>query len=361
MAGLWQGLEDLELCPHVFVSLRNWFELHHMLTPGSYLTTMAYALSFFLSIILRENMGFSVAEAQCLSAPQYVFAAIVIWLAAWVGDKWHIRGPVLLFACTLTYIGLPLMVSLCSTSSCVSKLTLVAGFRVSNRCSVLRDVSRGHWTDRWHSDHSGIPSKQHPRPLEARVCLGVIDRVRRHRWYCWIPGVQNAGQPSLPTGHLCGAGLHFVDCDPGHRKHNHLQAREPQGGSGRKDSGGRPQLQVHLLEGVQGPGYHNLAWPFSNQVVPTFRDARRKRDGDPADSYTINSRSDFALLEGRTHCRSETAFLTINVFSLVTKARSLITVELQTYFNQISANLRSLRNAGVVLSFHWFVSGSPLI
>ena len=74
---------------------------------------MAYALAFFLPIILRENMGFSIAAAQCLSAPQYVAAALVMWCAAWVGDRYHVRGPIILFSCMLTFVGLPLMVCSC--------------------------------------------------------------------------------------------------------------------------------------------------------------------------------------------------------------------------------------------------------
>lgn len=114
MACLCHRLEDLELCYYVLVSLLiRSLTLEAVLTLPvllSCLTTMAYALSFFLPIILRENMGFSIAEAQCLSAPQYVAAAIVMWCAAWVGDRYHVRGPVILFSCTLTFIGLPLMV-----------------------------------------------------------------------------------------------------------------------------------------------------------------------------------------------------------------------------------------------------------
>lgn len=70
---------------------------------------MAYAISFFLPIILRENMGMTVGEAQMLSAPPYVFAALVMLACAWLGDKYHIRGPLLLINCTLGIIGLPLL------------------------------------------------------------------------------------------------------------------------------------------------------------------------------------------------------------------------------------------------------------
>jgi len=54
-------------------------------------------------------MGFSVGAAQCLAAPPYAFAGIVMYATAWVGDKYHVRGPILILNAVLTLIGLPLM------------------------------------------------------------------------------------------------------------------------------------------------------------------------------------------------------------------------------------------------------------
>ncbi|KAJ9604234.1 hypothetical protein H2200_011068 [Cladophialophora chaetospira] len=73
------------------------------------LTTQAYALAYFLPIILRDNMGFSIGESQMLTAPPYAGAAIVMFICAWVGDKYRIRGPLLFFSATLGLIGLPLL------------------------------------------------------------------------------------------------------------------------------------------------------------------------------------------------------------------------------------------------------------
>jgi len=71
---------------------------------------MAYAIAYFLPIILRENMGFSIAEAQCLAAPPYAFAGILMLCIAWVGDKYHIRGPLLAANALLGLTGLPITV-----------------------------------------------------------------------------------------------------------------------------------------------------------------------------------------------------------------------------------------------------------
>jgi len=73
------------------------------------LTTQAYALAFFLPIILNSNMGFSVAHSQLLSAPPYAAAGIVMFICAWVGDKYHVRAPLMLFTASLGLIGLPML------------------------------------------------------------------------------------------------------------------------------------------------------------------------------------------------------------------------------------------------------------
>jgi MFS family permease len=72
-------------------------------------TTVSYALAYFLPIILQANMGFTVGAAQCLVAPPYAFAGIVMYAAGYLGDKYHVRGPIILFNMLLCLIGLPLM------------------------------------------------------------------------------------------------------------------------------------------------------------------------------------------------------------------------------------------------------------
>lgn len=60
-------------------------------------TTNSYAIAYFLPIILRDGMGFSVAKAQCLVAPPYCAAAVAMVIQAYYGDKWHLRGPIIIF------------------------------------------------------------------------------------------------------------------------------------------------------------------------------------------------------------------------------------------------------------------------
>lgn len=54
-------------------------------------------------------MGFGVGESQCLVAPPYAFAGIVMFGGAWLGDKYRVRGIILIANCLLSIIGLPMM------------------------------------------------------------------------------------------------------------------------------------------------------------------------------------------------------------------------------------------------------------
>ncbi|KAL4975307.1 major facilitator superfamily domain-containing protein [Aspergillus desertorum] len=61
------------------------------------ITTVAHTASRTSPIILRDNMGFSVAEAQCLTAPPHALAGILMVITSWVADS------------VLALIGLPIL------------------------------------------------------------------------------------------------------------------------------------------------------------------------------------------------------------------------------------------------------------
>lgn len=54
-------------------------------------------------------MGFSVGAAQCLVAPPYAFAGMVMFATGWLGDRYKFRGPVIIINMLLCVIGLPIM------------------------------------------------------------------------------------------------------------------------------------------------------------------------------------------------------------------------------------------------------------
>jgi MFS family permease len=73
------------------------------------LTTVTYAIAYFLPMILTYGMGYSVGVSQCLIAPPYFFAAILMFASSWFGDRYRMRGPVLIFLACVTLVGLPMM------------------------------------------------------------------------------------------------------------------------------------------------------------------------------------------------------------------------------------------------------------
>ncbi|KAL2827976.1 major facilitator superfamily domain-containing protein [Aspergillus cavernicola] len=76
-----------------------------------YLLTTAntYSIAYFLPIILQDSMGFDVAKAQCLVAPPYVAAGIVMFLQGMLADKWRVRGPIVAVNAVLGLLGLGLL------------------------------------------------------------------------------------------------------------------------------------------------------------------------------------------------------------------------------------------------------------
>ncbi|KAJ6134596.1 hypothetical protein N7523_000918 [Penicillium sp. IBT 18751x] len=113
------------------------------------LTINTYAMAYFLPIILSDGMGFGVGEAQCLTAPPWVFAAMMMFLTAWVGDKIERRVPILLFNVCLSLIGLPMMGFLKSNSArYVGVFLTVAGANANVPACMAWQANniRGQWT-----------------------------------------------------------------------------------------------------------------------------------------------------------------------------------------------------------------------
>lgn len=72
-------------------------------------TMPSYAIAYFLPIILQESMHFSVVKAQCLVAPPYAFAGVVMYMQAVYSDKWRLRGPIVIGNALMALLGLALL------------------------------------------------------------------------------------------------------------------------------------------------------------------------------------------------------------------------------------------------------------
>lgn len=68
-------------------------------------TMPGFAYSYYLPLILRQGMGFSTAKAQLLTAPPYIFAAILCMISSTIGDKYRIRGPIIIVHEVMTIVG----------------------------------------------------------------------------------------------------------------------------------------------------------------------------------------------------------------------------------------------------------------
>ncbi|OOQ86333.1 hypothetical protein PEBR_21932 [Penicillium brasilianum] len=86
---------DAHVTPFAFKeylgNARDWkgwmFALNFCMT-----TVVNYAIAYFLPIILNEGLGFSVAAAQSLTAPCYLFATVLGLAESWLSDKYKTRG-----------------------------------------------------------------------------------------------------------------------------------------------------------------------------------------------------------------------------------------------------------------------------
>ncbi|KAI2913198.1 hypothetical protein CBS147343_4417 [Aspergillus niger] len=113
------------------------------------LTTVAYAIAYFLPIILQEGMGFSTGASQCLVAPPYGFAGIVMYTTAWISDRYRMRGPIVAFNAVVGIIGLPLMGFAKGNAARYVGVFLVVAGANSNIPAVMAYQAnniRGQWT-----------------------------------------------------------------------------------------------------------------------------------------------------------------------------------------------------------------------
>ncbi|KIX09355.1 uncharacterized protein Z518_00434 [Rhinocladiella mackenziei CBS 650.93] len=92
---------DVQLTPF---NLRWFFALNMCMT-----SVVNYTVGYFLPIVLRDGLGFSVAAAQCLNTPCYVFAFLLGISQSWFSDRINLRAPLFLMNCVLEIVGICLL------------------------------------------------------------------------------------------------------------------------------------------------------------------------------------------------------------------------------------------------------------
>ncbi|GAB1190963.1 hypothetical protein APSETT444_000131 [Aspergillus pseudonomiae] len=90
------------------VSLVDRTNLGNAMIAGS-ATVVSYAITFFLPLILRSELKFPQAASQVLTTPPYFFAGIFMYAQGWLGDKYHIRAPLIVYNCIQCIVGLAIL------------------------------------------------------------------------------------------------------------------------------------------------------------------------------------------------------------------------------------------------------------
>lgn len=166
-------------------------------------TTVTYAIAYFLPIILKDGMGFSTAEAQCLISPPYVAAAIWMFTCAYFGDKYRIRAPFIIFNAVLGIVGLALLGFtenngsrylgvFFATISANSNIPCILTYQANNSKFNLCNNS---YRTRWLTSSS-------PRSMEACSLLRNTRRHGRHWWHCGYDRLPPGGQAILQARHV---------------------------------------------------------------------------------------------------------------------------------------------------------------
>lgn len=157
-------------------------------------------------------MGFSIAASQCLVAPPYVAAAIVMFAMAWAGDKYHIRSPFILLNAVMAIIGMLPQVLEIKTNSSRSPTSRILK---ECRCTILRCLPCHHCRQRQRSLHLDMASQQYPWSMETS---SLLCHSCRNWWYWWYHRqcrIQIAGCSKLSTWYL----LHHDCCCFDHCDH----------------------------------------------------------------------------------------------------------------------------------------------
>lgn len=93
-------------------------------------------------------MGYGVAASQCLVAPPFGLAAILMFATSWVGDKYRMRGPILALNALVGIVGLPIMgFAESNAARYVGVFLAVAGANANVPASMAYQANnvRGQW------------------------------------------------------------------------------------------------------------------------------------------------------------------------------------------------------------------------
>lgn len=142
------------------------------------LNLVSTSLSYFLPIILQSGMGFSEDQSILLSAPPYYYTVIPVIISSAIGDKYGVRGPIIIFnsAClvlgfcmlgfssqvTVRYIG-----TFLATGAYVSNWAALNAYQANN----IVGYDRTHEADVHHTDTSTVSGSERSLQQPSRRAM----------------------------------------------------------------------------------------------------------------------------------------------------------------------------------------------
>ena len=107
-----------------------------------------YAIAFFMPIILRQQLKFELVAAQALSTPPYVFACVQMSIEGWLGDKFRLRSPIIIYNSLQATAGICILAWSTTPGVQYFGIFLVAGGTHSNLPTIITwqtNNIRGRW------------------------------------------------------------------------------------------------------------------------------------------------------------------------------------------------------------------------
>ncbi|KAJ5414667.1 hypothetical protein N7509_001294 [Penicillium cosmopolitanum] len=112
------------------------------------MSTVIYAISFFMPIILQGQLGFSLIESQALNTPPYIFACLQMCFQAWLGGKTKLRGLIIIYNGFQAAVGICVLAWVKSPWVQYFGIFLIAGGTQSNLPAIITwqtNNIRGKW------------------------------------------------------------------------------------------------------------------------------------------------------------------------------------------------------------------------
>lgn len=116
---------------------------------------VSYSISFFLPIIMTSELHFSTAVAQVLTTPPYFVAGLFMFIQGWLGDRYRIRAPFIVWNNIQAIIGLSILGWVTVPGVQYFGIYLVAAASNANIPATLTYQAnniRGHWKRAFCSD-----------------------------------------------------------------------------------------------------------------------------------------------------------------------------------------------------------------